>query len=79
MSRVLVIESSARQRGSVSRLLTAEFISTGKPRIPLIASRSATWRASRCRTSMNYCWEPGPLPAMAIALRKGAPSSVPIA
>ncbi|HIE6033073.1 TPA: FMN-dependent NADH-azoreductase, partial [Pseudomonas aeruginosa] len=27
MSRVLVIESSARQRGSVSRLLTAEFIS----------------------------------------------------
>lgn len=25
MSRVLVIESSARQRGSVSRLLTAEF------------------------------------------------------
>ena len=28
MSRVLVIESSARQRGSVSRLLTAEFIST---------------------------------------------------
>lgn len=58
MSRVLVIESSARQRGSVSRLLTAEFISTGKSRIPLIASRSATWRASRCRTSMNYCWEP---------------------
>ncbi len=30
MSRVLVIESSARQRGSVSRLLTAEFISHWK-------------------------------------------------
>ena len=79
MSRVLVIESSARQRGSVSRLLTAEFISHWKAAHPADRFRSATWRASRCRTSMNYCWEPGPLPAMAIALRKGAPSSVPIA
>ncbi len=34
MSRVLVIESSARQRGSVSRLLTAEFISHWKAAHP---------------------------------------------
>jgi hypothetical protein len=43
MSRVLIIESSARQQDSVSRQLTQDFIANGKPRTRLIRSPCVTW------------------------------------
>lgn len=79
MYRVLVIESSARQRGSVSRLLTAEFISHWKIAHP--ADRFQVRDLAReplphLDELLLGAWT---TPVMAIALRKGAPSSVPIA
>jgi FMN-dependent NADH-azoreductase len=43
MSRVLIIESSARQQDSVSRQLTQTFINQWKPRTPTIRSPCVTW------------------------------------
>jgi hypothetical protein len=43
MSRVLIIESSARQQDSVSRQLTQISSSNGKRRTRLIRSPCVTW------------------------------------